>query len=56
MNGGIEATSMQYLDALFSSGDILDAVKKVSLISQICTSDKNLIEKAKATEENLTEY
>jgi len=52
-NGGIEATPMKYLDALFSSGNILDAVKKVSLISQICTSDKELIEKAKATEENL---
>lgn len=40
-NGGFEATPLQYLDALFSSGDILDALKRVSLISQICTSDKD---------------
>ncbi len=53
-NGGIEATPMKYLDALFSSGNILDAVKKISLISQICESDKELIEKAKATEQNIT--
>lgn len=53
LNGGLEATPMQYLDALFSSGDILDAVKKVSLITQICTSDKNLILKAKESRNNL---
>lgn len=54
VTGGIEATSMKYLDALFSSGDVLEAIKKVSIISKICTSDKELIEKAKVTEDNLT--
>lgn len=54
-NGGIEATSMQYLDALFSSGDILDAIKKASLISKICTSDKNLILEAKESKEKIIE-
>lgn len=54
-NGGIEATSMQYLDVLFSSGNILDAVKKASLISKICTSDKNLILEAKESKEKLIE-
>lgn len=54
-NGGIEATSMQYLEALFSSGDILDAIKKASLISKICTSDKNLILEAKESKEKIIE-
>jgi cell wall-associated NlpC family hydrolase len=53
MNGGLEATPMQYLDAIFSSGDILDAIKKVSLITQICTSDKNLILEANQSKEQL---
>lgn len=52
-NGGFEATPLQYLDALFSSGDILDALKRVSLISQICTSDKDLILETKKSEDNL---
>ena len=55
VNGGIEATSMKYLEVLFSSGDILDAVKKASLISKICTSDKNLILQAKESKEKLIE-
>lgn len=55
VNGGIEATPMQYLDVLFSSGDFLGAVKKAYLISQICTSDKNLISEAKESKEKLTE-
>lgn len=53
LNGGLEATPMQYLDALLSSGDVLDAVKRVSLITQICTSDKNLILKAKESKNEL---
>ena len=52
-NGGFEATPLQYLDALFSSGDMLDALKRVSLISQICTSDKDLILETKKSEDNL---
>ena len=55
VNGGIEATPMQYLDALLSSGDFLGAVKKAYLISQICTSDKNLISEAKESKEKLIE-
>ncbi len=55
LNGGVEATSMQYLDALTSSGDLLSAVKKVNLISQICTSDKKLILEAKESKEKLIE-
>ncbi|MVX64419.1 glycoside hydrolase [Clostridium chromiireducens] len=47
LNGGLEITSFQYMDALFSSGNILDAVQKLSLINQICTSDKKLIIEAK---------
>lgn len=53
LNGGLEATPMQYLDAVFSSGDILDALKRVSLISQICTTDKNLILKAQNSRNEL---
>lgn len=55
VNGGIEATPMQYLDALFSSGDILGAVKKAYLISQICASDNNLILEAKESKQKLAE-
>ena len=40
---------------LFSSGDFLGAVKKAYLISQICTSDKNLISEAKESKEKLIE-
>lgn len=53
INGGFEATPLQYLDALFTSGDILDALKKLSLITQICTSDKNLILEAKKSRSQL---
>lgn len=53
MNGGIEATPMQYLDAVFSSGNVLDALKKVNLISEICTSDKKLILKAEESKKQL---
>jgi cell wall-associated NlpC family hydrolase len=55
LNGGLETTPMQYLDVLFSSGDFLGAVKKAYLISQICTSDKNLILEAKESKQKLTE-
>lgn len=55
MSGGLEATPMQYLDAVLSSDDILDAVKKVSLISQICTSDKNLILEANKSKGKLSD-
>ena len=54
-NGGIESTPMKYLDALLSSEDILEAVRKVHLISKICTSDKKLIQEAKDAKNNLTE-
>lgn len=53
INGGLEATPMQYLDVLLSSDDLLDAVKKVSLITQICTSDKNLISEAKESRKKI---
>lgn len=53
--GGIEATPMMYLDALLSSGNIIEAAQKVRLISKICTSDKELITQAKEAEENLKE-
>ncbi|MCE5221767.1 MAG: NlpC/P60 family protein [Clostridium sp.] len=55
LNGGVEATPMQYLDVLLSSGDFLDAVKKAYIISEICTSDKNLILEAKESKQKLIE-
>lgn len=54
-NGGVESTPMVYLDALLSSQDVLDAVKKVHLISKICTNDKKLIQEAKDAKNNLNE-
>lgn len=53
LNGGLEVTSMQYLDAVFSSGNILDALKKFSLVSQICDGDKKLISEAKESQGRL---
>lgn len=53
LNGGLQTTTLQYLDAVFSSGDVLDAIKRVSLISQICTSDKKLILQAKESKSKL---
>lgn len=55
LNGGIEVTSIQYLDAIFTSGNILDAIKKASLIYQICESDKNLILEAKESRQKILE-
>ncbi|SFC51728.1 NlpC/P60 family protein [Clostridium uliginosum] len=55
MDGGFETTPMQYLDALFSSGNLVEAAEKVQLISQICKSDKKLVSEAKQSEEKLTD-
>lgn len=55
MNGGVAATSMKYLDVLFSSGDVLDIINKASLISQICTSDTNLVLEAEESKNQLVE-
>lgn len=55
ISGGLEATSLKYIDALLNSGDILEAIEKVKLITQICTSDKKLINEAKSAKDNLTE-
>lgn len=52
-SGGIETTPMMYLDALLKSGNIMEAVQKVRLISKICTSDKELITDAKEAEQKL---
>ena len=52
-SGGIEATPMMYLDALLKSGNIMEAVEKVRLISKICTSDKELITEAKEAKQKL---
>lgn len=52
-SGGIEATPMMYLDALLTSGNIMEAIEKVRLISKICTSDKELITEAKEAEQKL---
>lgn len=51
--GGIEATPMMYLDALLTSGNIMEAIERMYLISKICTSDKELITEAKEAEEKL---
>jgi peptidoglycan hydrolase CwlO-like protein len=53
LNGGLEITSIQYLDAVFSSGNILDALKKLSIVSQICENDKKLISEAKESQKKL---
>jgi len=55
LNGGFETTPMKYLDVVLSSGDFLGVIKKSYIISQICTSDKNLILEAKESKQELTE-
>ncbi|MBE6062148.1 MAG: glycoside hydrolase [Clostridium butyricum] len=54
VSGGLETTTLKYLEAILNSGDVLEAVEKVKLISQICTNDKKLINEAKDAKENLT--
>ena len=54
ISGGLETTTLKYIDALLNSGDILEAIEKVKLINQICTSDRKLINEAKSAKENLT--
>lgn len=53
MNGGFEVTPIKYLEALFSSGNLVDAVEKVELISKMCKSDEKLVAEAKNAEEDL---
>ncbi|MDR5586301.1 MULTISPECIES: C40 family peptidase [Clostridium] len=55
MNGGFKVTPLKYLEALFTSGNIMDAVGKVEVISQMCKSDKNLVKEAKNAEQNLND-
>lgn len=52
--GGLEVTPMIYLEALFNSGNILDAIDKINAISKICSNDKKLINDAKAAQEDIT--
>lgn len=54
ITGGLQTTTLKYIDALLSSGNILEAIDKVKLISQICTTDKKLINEAKDAKQNLT--
>lgn len=54
VNGGLETTTLKYIDALLTSGNVLEAIDKVKLISQICTADKRLIKEAKEAKQNLT--
>ncbi|WP_315078818.1 NlpC/P60 family protein [uncultured Clostridium sp.] len=55
MDGGFEVTPLKYLDALFTSGNVMDAVEKVQVISQMCKSDKKLVTEAKNAEQNLND-
>ncbi|MBW6410622.1 C40 family peptidase [Clostridium weizhouense] len=55
MDGGFELTPMQYLDALFSSGNLVEAVEKVHVISQVCKSDRKLVLDAKESEKELND-
>lgn len=54
VNGGLETTTLTYIDALLNSGNVLEAIEKVKLINQICTTDKKLISEAKDAKQNLT--
>ncbi|MCS6133143.1 glycoside hydrolase [Clostridium botulinum] len=53
MDGGFEVTPLKYLEAFFTSGNIMDAVEKVQVISQMCKSDKKLVIEAKNAEQKL---
>ena len=55
MDGGFEVTPLKYLEAFFTSGNIMDAVEKVQVISQMCKSDKKLVIEAKNAEQNLND-
>ncbi|NFO31478.1 glycoside hydrolase [Clostridium botulinum] len=55
MDGGFEVTPLKYLEAFFTSGNIMDAVEKVQVISQMCKSDKKLVIEAKNAEQKLND-
>ncbi|WP_252214493.1 C40 family peptidase [Clostridium sp. VAP41] len=55
MDGGFEVTPLKYLEAFFTSGNIMDAVEKVQVISQMCKSDKKLVIEAKNAEQDLND-
>ena len=55
LSGGFEATPMQYLEAIFSSESLLEAIDKVTMISKICASDRDLIKNATEAKDNLEE-
>ncbi|AOR23809.1 NlpC/P60 family protein [Clostridium taeniosporum] len=55
MDGGFEVTPLKYLEAFLNSGNIMDAVEKVQLISKMCKNDKKLVTEAKNAEQNLSD-
>ncbi|NFN81163.1 glycoside hydrolase [Clostridium botulinum] len=55
MDGGFEVTPLKYLEAFFTSGNIMDAFEKVQVISQMCKSDKKLVIEAKNAEQKLND-
>ncbi|MBQ3420768.1 MAG: C40 family peptidase [Romboutsia sp.] len=54
VSGGLETTTLKYIDAILNSDNVLEAIQKVKLINQICTTDKKLINEAKDAKQNLT--
>lgn len=52
-NGGLKNTVLNYIDALLKSGNILDAVDRLQVISKVCKNDAKLIEEAKEAKQNL---
>lgn len=54
VSGGLETTTLKYIDAVLSSDNVLEAIQKVKLINQICATDKKLISEAKDAKQNLT--
>ncbi len=54
-NRGLKNTALSYLEAVLTSGNIMDALEKIQLIHQVCQNDVKMIEEAKEAKENLEE-
>ena len=52
-SGGLKVTPLRYMEAIFNSENILDAINNLNSIYKICKNDTKLIQQAKEAKENL---
>ena len=52
-SGGLKVTPLKYMEAIFNSKNLLDAINNLNSIYKICKNDAELIEEAKEAKETL---